>query len=281
MPRVAASVLLVASVGLVNVAAQAPEVVAPETAPPEPAAPATPPSDAAAQPAAPAGAPAARNEFHGTVSLGRNRPVVGATVLVMHESDATRTVVTVTDARGAFKLAGLPDGRYRVLVTRDGLAPVIKSGVEMRFPFRALLEIPMQPGAAEVAGASSPAAPGEVSLSGRVVDRHGRPIGDAVLELRPVAPSDPRRELTTGEGRVEIGQVPAGRWRLELRAVGFLTLRTVLDLGASTTLEAVMVEQPPDYVPGPLDLMPPELPIPPAGFDIGAGPSYRPEARTA
>jgi hypothetical protein len=220
---------------------------------------------AGAEPAA----PGPRNELHGTVSLGRNRAVVGATILVVHEGDRSRVFLTATDAKGAFKLDGLPDGDYRVVVTRDGLEPVVKTGVSMRFPFRALLEIPMLPTANGALPASAPVTggAGAVAVRARFLARGGSPVPDAVLKLRGTRPADPRIVVSLIDGTLDAGTVAAGRWRAELSAVGYLTLRATLDLAVDSMLEVVMIPQPAEYVPSPLDLMPPELPIPPPGLE--------------
>ena len=59
-----------------------------------------------------------------------------------------------------------------------------------------------------------------------------------------------------------------------MRGVGYLPLWSVLDLTDDATLDVSLVRQPATYNPVPLELMPPEKPIPPAGYlDSNAGPA--------
>ena len=77
---------------------------------------------------------------------------------------------------------------------------------------------------------------------------------------------DPRRVRTDGDGVFELPELPGGLWRLEVLGVGYLPLRTRLELDGDTELSVVLVEQPVNYDPSPLDLMPPEQPLVPEVF---------------
>ncbi len=213
--------------------------------------------------------------LQGTAYLGRNRQVVGATITVVDEADPSVIFLTATDEKGRFRIGELPNGGYRVEVRREGLVPVVKTGVELRFPFRAILEVPMQPvdptqpasavGAEDTAPGA--AAAGRVSLHGAARGLDGERLSEVRVRLvSGGADEDPRDVVTASDGTFALDDLPAGPWKLEARGVGFLPLRTALDLRDATDLRCFMVRQPSGYDPSPLDLMPEEEPIPPAGL---------------
>jgi hypothetical protein len=211
--------------------------------------------------------PAGRLE--GSAILGRHRPVVGATVVA--SADPNRFDVTTTDARGRFVLEGLADGSYRVEVTREGLEPVVKEGVELRFPFRAVVEVQLQPVAAPQSGATPAAVPQApesaeaLELRGRVVEGAGSAgMSDVALRLTHAAGlTDPRLLRSRTDGSFEVRDGVAGAWILETRSVGYLPVRAALQLARDSRIEIRLVRQPASYEPSALELMPPEeLPVP-------------------
>ncbi len=83
--------------------------------------------------------------LQGRVHFSRTRMVVGATVLVQNQDDLSRIFVTSSDEKGKFRVDDLPDGKYKVAIDREGLAPIVKENIALRFPFRAVIEMPMVP----------------------------------------------------------------------------------------------------------------------------------------
>ena len=77
---------------------------------------------------------------------------------------------------------------------------------------------------------------------------------------------DPRSLRTEPSGTFEMVDLMPGEWRLEVMGVGFLPLRQVVQLRENTELTIFLVRQPAGYDPSPLELMPPEQPIPPEGW---------------
>jgi len=218
---------------------------------------------------------AKRSRLQGAARLGRGHPVIGATVTVTPEDGAPRIYLTSTDRRGAFRLDDLLQGDYRVEIRREGLQPVVKERVAVKFPFRAVVEVPMTPGPAAAAEpASSPSRPpaadlrdGVGSLAATVVDLDGNPVTEVDVRLAPAGGgADPRLLRTDENGKIETAGLPAGRWSLEARALGYLPLRAEFVLNGPLELRLVVVPQPGDYEPSPLDLVPPEAPIPPAAL---------------
>jgi hypothetical protein len=221
-------------------------------------------------PAAPlAAGPERATRLQGAASLGRNRPVVGATVLVRATDESSRFHVTATDVRGRFRVDGLPDGTYRVEIRREGLGTVIKEGVVLRFPSRAVIEVTMSPTdspppATPVAAVSIDDAR-RLAVRGRVVERDGGAVLPevALRFARPDGLADPVVARTGADGGFSVEELPEGGWRLESRVVGFLPLWASLSFEESTELVISLVAQPAGYEPSPLELMPPEQPIPP------------------
>jgi hypothetical protein len=190
----------------------------------------------------------------GRAYVERKTPIVGATVLVHREDDPSSLFLTSTDADGIFRVAGLPDGAYRVRIEREGFGAQVKDDVSVKFPFRAVVEFDLDPVGAV----------GELRL--RFVRHDGS--------------EDPRMVRSLTDGRFEISGISSGVWRVEISGVGFLTQRMALDLAGETSLTVLVVRQPPDYDPTPFDLMPSEQPIPPDGFLEETAGEYEAEAAT-
>lgn len=220
-------------------------------------------------------------ELEGRAYLGRNRPVVGAAVVVRPEDDRPLVWMTSTDRRGEFKLVGLDNGDYEIEVTRSGLEPVIKDDVSVRFPFRSVVDLLMAQRPALPAGdpPNDPAKTerttngGSFDLTTAVSRQDGTPLPDVQLRLTHVdAADDPRAVRSGADGAVTLEALAPGTWRLDAWGVGYLPIRRDLRLDEDTRLELVLVRQPAEYEPSPFELMPEEEPIPPEGLDLGAGP---------
>jgi hypothetical protein len=209
-----------------------------------------------------AGSKTARLE--GTASLDRHRRVVGATVLA--SSGSSLHWLTSTDDKGFFALDRLPEGSYRVELRRDGLAPVVKEGINVRFPFRAVVEVTLAPATDRRVSAKREGAgtARRVRVTGTVRVRGGEPLGETRIRLvRADQVEDPRSILTSRDGTFALEDVPAGAWRVEVLGPGYLPVRMVLGLADDARIEAVLVSQPANYVAPAVDLLPQEEPIPP------------------
>ena len=221
-------------------------------------------SAAAAEETAPAGPKLARLE--GTASLDRHRPVVGAAVLASVSGDRPLLWLTSTDDKGLFYFDRLPEGTYRVELKREGYSPIVKEGVAVRFPYRAVVEVRLVPDAAVKAPPSRAEAQAgnRVRLSGAVGVRGAGPLGEARVRLvRADGTEDPRSTLTLPDGSFELGDIPAGAWRIEVLGAGYLPARVNVELAQEARLQAILVQQPANYVAPALDLLSQEEPIPP------------------
>jgi len=215
---------------------------------------------AASQDAPPAAS--AGGQILGRALLGRNDPVVGAVVVVRPDGDRSAYRATATDARGSFRFDGLPEGSWTCTIAKDGLRPIVKRAIDVRAPYRAVVEVTMEKGAAP----PPPPAPsgGAASLSGVVVGEALGGLAEARVRLVPAGGrGDPKTALTAPDGSFALDGLSAGRFDLEIEGPGFLPIRTTVDLAGDATLTARLVPQPPGYDPLPEDLMPLEQPIPP------------------
>jgi hypothetical protein len=206
--------------------------------------------------------------MQGSAILERNRPIAGATVLVRSTSRPGEIYVTATNAKGAFRLEGLPDGVYEVEFRREGLETLKKDKVEMHSPFRSIVEVTMKPGKKEAASSNPSAqaaeADGSVRIDGTAVGEDGAGVPDVLVRLaRTDAEVDPREVRTGKDGTFQVDGVTAGEWELESRGLAFLPLRASLRLDKPTRIELRLVPQPAIYEPPPEDLLPREEPIPP------------------
>jgi hypothetical protein len=213
------------------------------------------------------GAESKLTRLQGSAYLDRRNGVVGASVLAQPQGESGRLYLTSTDQRGRFLLDRLPEGDYRVEVRRDGLLPVTKDNVVLKFPFRAVVEVPMQPGDGPAPSAAAAVEPGAASLTATVVNQDGAPAAEVLVRLvNDAGTADPRMLESDEGGRVDFGPIGGGRWTLETRGLGFLPIHAQVVLRGDTDLTLVVVPQPGDYEPSAIELLPPERPIPPASL---------------
>ena len=227
---------------------------------------ATAPAPVAPAPATPApAAPAASlGQVRGTISYGRHDPAVGAIVIVRPEGPPSTVRIATAGTNGSFAFDGIPDGVYRAEVRRDGYVPIIKSGVKVRAPFRAVVEVLLLPG--EPPPEDPAAVSGSASLRGVVRVGGGAPLAEARVRLtRPDGADESHTLLTDKAGAFSVPQLAAGRWRLDVQGAGLLPVRADLELGGDVAIDVQLAAQPANYQPLPQDLIVPEDVIPPPG----------------
>ena len=217
--------------------------------------------------APPDGSTTRTTRLQGRAFLGRRQPVIGASVLAKLQ-DGGRAFLTVTDEKGDFRFENMPEGTYRVELRRADLVPVIKEGVALQAPFRAVLELPMvaapQADATRASGNAAPPTGTHVRLAGRVTDRDGAPMPD--VRMRWVAVDgrgDPAVTTTRSDGSFEVSALSAGEWRVHLLGLGYLPLRATMPVERDAQLDIVLVRQSASYEPLAIDIIPEEEPIPP------------------
>jgi len=212
------------------------------------------------------------SRLQGTAYLDRNEDVIGATVVVHAMEDRSTIYLTSTDAHGRFKIEGLPDGSYKVRVHRHGVETMVKDDVSVRFPFRAVVELDMEQvergpilptGIAREGDVPS----GMATLHGMARTPSGLPMGEVKLRIvKTDGHDDPLMATTAEDGTFQMDGITSGEWRVTIVGVGMLPIRTWVYLVDDHELEIKLVLQPAAYEPSPLELMPIEDPIPPAGL---------------
>jgi carboxypeptidase family protein len=211
---------------------------------------------AAAAQAPPAG------QMRGLITTARRTPAVGAVVVVRPEGARTPVRLGTTGASGRFAFDGLSDGTYRAEVRREGFAPVVKSGIAVKAPFRAVVELTLVRGNDTPAPPADPA--GETGSIRLEVKNGTIPLAEARVRLVLADGSqDPRTGLTDAEGRTVFDNLSAGMWRVEILGAGLLPLRASVEVAGEIEVEAAMAPQPADYQPSPQDLIVPEDVTPP------------------
>src|SRR5262245_6882191 len=131
---------------------------------------------AGATAAPPPAAAASSGQIRGTISYGRHTPAVGAVVIVRPDNAPSPVRIATTGSSGTFGFDRLPDGVYRAEVRRDGYAPVVKSGIQVRAPFRAVVELLLVKDDAPPAPQAAAPAGGDASLAGTIRSAGGAPI---------------------------------------------------------------------------------------------------------
>ena len=209
-------------------------------------------------------------QIRGKVSLGRNRPVVGAVVLVRSETDPGPIWVTASDQDGRFRLEGIPDGSYRVVIRRDGLTPYEQSGLVLKAPFRAIVEAMLEVAESprgESRGVEFPKVTRMVRIDGTVVGPEGDPAVGAEFRLvRDDGSLDPRETRVGPDGGLVVNDLASGRWRVELLEPGAVPLRVTVDIVEDAQIRVRLVAQPADFLVAIEDLVPRERALAPAGF---------------
>src|SRR5262245_25683157 len=201
-------------------------------------------------------------QLRGTVTYARKDPSVGSVVIVRPEDAGSPLRVATTGPNGTFAFDGLTDGVYRAEVHHDGYVSVVKTGIQVRAPFRAVIEVLLMKG-------TTPREPpraddGPASVSGTIRMTRGAALADTRVRLtRPDGADEARAFLTDSTGAFSVSSLKAGRWRLEVQGAGLLPLRADVDLVGDVTLEAQLASQPASYQPPAQDLIVPEEVIPP------------------
>ncbi len=208
------------------------------------------------------------SRLQGRARESRTRDVVGAMVVVQREADPSTFYLTTSGRDGTFFVDRLPDGDYTVRLSREGYAPEVKTGIRLRYPFRAVVEVTMEPGQADLSAAGDTASGARaIEVKGSVNGADGNGIGEVSVRIvRQDGTVDPVAVRTPVDGAFSFDGLSPGEWRLEIVGIGYLPVRQRLMFNADSAVAVQLVKQPPDYIPSPLELIPPEVPIAPEGF---------------
>lgn len=79
--------------------------------------------------------------LRGEVSFSRQEPVSGANVVLVRDGDPATLFLGTTDKDGNFRFEEVPEGTWTVGVVREGALPVLKAGILVKPPARAVVDL--------------------------------------------------------------------------------------------------------------------------------------------
>lgn len=236
------------------------------------------------------------------LEAGSRRPLTGAVAALHSLVDPGRYFYTSADAGGRFALQNLPAGRYLLEVNLDGYLTARKEGIEVRPPFRSIIEVllerapalggpasgasasrspsPDSPSAGDsTGGVRAPAAGEPARLRVTLVDGGLRPVPEALVAVTPAGGGEREIRISDASGRAEFDRLAARDYRLTAAAAGFLTVRAeglALPPGAPAEVAVTLIPYPLDFKGAIEDLLPPEEPLPPPRGASGPTPRNQP-----
>ena len=227
---------------------------------------------------APASA-ALRGRIRGTARDMTRKPVAGLLVRLI-SSGSGLIHVTNTDDKGIYSFEDVESGTYAVEVSGSGYQHQIKKEINVRPPFRNIVDFSLPPGPMGEEEAASPVvytpAAGEAVLkdvTGTFTDKGKRPIPDVELRLANPATGAAFRAQSDREGRVLMTQVPSGIYRAVVVSPGYVTVELKeVEVSRTTglSLNLSLVEYPLRFEGRIEDLIPEEKPVPSAPRPPGA-----------
>ncbi len=202
----------------------------------------------------------AGGRLRGEARTERRRPVVGATVLAVRMQAPPVLAVTATDANGFLALDDVPAGDYSVHVAAPGYAPGRIESLAVGGPFRAVADIVMRSGDADLPVVDLAAGAGGATISLEVVGDAGAPLQSVEVRLDPVGHRhDPVRALSDVDGLARLGGLGDGLWRITLSRAGWTKLRVpaIRWNGGEARLIARLLPLPSAVRPTAAELIPP------------------------
>lgn len=142
-------------------------------------------------------------------------------------------VPAVTAADGSYAVCGLPGD---AVVSLRGVAQGHTSGMlQLAVPPGRLVRRDVGIDAGHMPNGTA-ASRGQASLAGLVIDAAGHPLSDADVSLAGL----PETARSDEEGRFRLGQVPGGSWDVLVQRIGFLPLRTGVELHPGVTTASTL-----------------------------------------
>jgi hypothetical protein len=223
------------------------------------------------------------------------------------ETDRRQVFVTHTDSNGQYRFDTLQAGTYHLEVGGEQFQVQTKESIVVRPPFRNVIDFSLllQPegaagsmrlargfgdpprrgspdgtAAAPPPGGTPPPRPGPAriavgferdietvrgSVAGGLKDSDGLGVPDARIILHGSARS--YRTTSGADGTFRLTGVPVGRYNLEVRSPGFLSVflpAVAVDSPTRLEFQLTLIEYPLDFQESIEDLLPPELPVPPS-----------------
>lgn len=233
-------------------------------------------------------------EIRGEVTGEKGEPLVGISIVLTPVGRKDIVFATSTDEDGRYALDSLVPADYVVAAHGQGVQSVVKSGVRVKPPFRAIIDIQMEPvedasdaslhaaiAAAPDVGSDRSSTEGNgrlVRLTGSFVDADQQPVLEGAITLRRIGHAEDVFYAETDEsGRFSISDLPGGVYDITTRSPGLIPLHLreqALPPQVSMHLELLAPDYPLSFRGYLDDLLPEEVPMPPPSpreIDVFAG----------
>jgi hypothetical protein len=221
----------------------------------------------------------------------KKKPMAGCMVQLSSRGEGATLRVTGTDEKGHYVFKDLPAGVYDIEVAASGDVSRQKGKIEVRPPFRNIIDFEFGPraedrwGAAQIGEAPKKAtgavavptqaesAPGEpvkmVPVRGTFLDTQKRPIPEVSVMLLSLAGTKALQAFSGEDGTFLIPEVQPGRYRVLVSAPGYVSLdlkTVVVSATSGLNLGLSLVDYPLNFKSKPEDRLPQEEPLqaPPA-----------------
>ena len=168
---------------------------------------------------------AGTGRLKGSVTDGARRALVGARVWARAEvGEHDVLFATVTDNRGAWLLEGLPAAVWDVSAVADRHVPGVQRGVNVRPPFRPILDFRLVPGDDTIRIPPPPESEpiGAVPVTGRVTRGGEDAVVDAEVSFTGGPPPGRELALSRQSGEFEVPDVRPATYAFGVTAPGTL-----------------------------------------------------------
>jgi hypothetical protein len=225
--------------------------------------------------AQPAAGPAAgtdptwgRGEIRGELTGLDGNALIGISIVLLPGANPNVAYATSTDDRGRYAFDNLLSDRYEVRAEGQGFIPLFKKPVQVKPPFRAIVDIEMESGQQARQDQAGDEPTGTVQrVEGRFVDQEGEPVMEGSVIFRRLGhPEDVYYGRTDIDGYFVVTDLPAGIYDIATRSPGLIPLhllRHPLPATESFHLRLVAPPYPLSFRGWLDDLLPSEVPLPP------------------
>jgi hypothetical protein len=213
----------------------------------------------------------------GSVTNQARREVVAARIVArVLLPDREMLFLTTSDEAGVYRFENLPAGFYRLQALRTGYEEVAHDDVEVRPPFRNIIDfrlptrLPPEPGPIDREPPPAPRAPpvglAPIHVTGLVADEEGSPVADAEVAFSLGTP--PRRNLiySRADGTLDYALLYPATYELSVTVPGSIPIRipeVTVSPGRSLEIQVRLVDFPVELAARRGLILPPEEPLPP------------------
>ncbi len=213
----------------------------------------------------------------GKYYMARKQMVVGATVKVTMIGNR-KVFLTSTDMDGKWSLDNLPEGNYVVELFKEGFQYIEKRSVEIRFPFKTVIELQANPSMEtlgnirrwglkheeKISQSDESEEGGKYIIQGTISAKEGTPIIDAEIKIRNISREvNPYKVYSRAAGEFTLEKLQKGHYEFLIMMPGYLPIHTIIEIDSNVDIIATMLLQPLNYEATPSELLPLEEPIHP------------------